>query len=129
MKPNLVFVQPTHLNIDNEIEKFCESFCDSHYVYLVRPNSPFRDDSPSGLRFLSNPLDQLPGFSDVRAAVSIADPATTDRLRETYPGSAHTTWDPEDESCLPALLISLLRPTVVQAEFRPAQEIEFSHAM
>ena len=75
MKPNLLFVQTSQLEINAEIEKFCESFCDSHYVYLIRPNSTFREDSPAGLRFLSNPLDQLPGFAEVR---SMGDKAVND---------------------------------------------------
>ncbi len=129
MKPNLVFVQPSRLTIDSEIEKFCESFCDSHYVYLVRPNAEFREDSSAGLRFLSNPLDQLPGFADVETTVSIADVQTADLLRDTYPDSQSTYWDPENESCLPDILVSLLRPTVVQGSFRPAEEMGFARAM
>lgn len=129
MKPNLLFVQTTHLGINAEIEKFCECFCDSHYVYLVRPNSPFREDSPAGLRFLSNPLDQLPGFAAVRATVAIADPAAADHLQHTYPGNAHVFWDPEDESYLPDLLVSLLNSNVYHENFRLAQEIEFNFAI
>jgi hypothetical protein len=55
--------------------------------------------------------------------------AATARLRETYPQSAHTFWDPENEACLPDLLITLLRPTVFQANLRTSQEIKFSQAM
>ena len=129
MKPNLVFVQPVPLAIDIRIEEICESFCDSHYVYLVRPGSAFRDDSPAGVRFLSNPLDRLPGFAKVETVVLIGHPQTADLLRNTYPHSKHTLWDPEDESRLPDLHIAILRPTVVHGDFGPAEELEYDRAI
>ncbi len=130
MKPNLLFVQTTRFEINPQIEKFCEHFCDTHYVYLIRPGSEFRDDTPSGLRFLNHSLDSLPGFADVDTVISVADePEAADRLKEHYPSSRIEAWDTEDELRLPELLVSLLRPTVVKGDFGTPTQGDFARAM
>jgi hypothetical protein len=117
MKPNLVVVQPPHIRLDSLVEQFCEDFCESHYVYLIRPDSAFREDSPAGVRFLSHPLDGLPGFGCVDTAIAVGDPEVAERLRECYPDSKLAVWHPRENGELPAHINSLLRPTVVAAEF------------
>jgi hypothetical protein len=129
MKPNLVIVQPAHIHMDSVIEQFCEDFCDSHYVYLVRPNSEFRDDSPAGVRFLSHSLDRLPGFGRVDAAIAVADVEVASRLKECYPESKLALWNPGDTGELPDLIDSLLGPTVVRGDFGESEERDFARAM
>lgn len=129
MKPNLIFVQPAHVEINDQIEMFCEHFCDTHYVYLIRPNSEFRDDSPSGLRFLNNPLNQLPGFSDVDTVVSVADMEVAALLTATYPTSKLAVWNPEEETQIPEILVNLLKPTVILGNFGAADGIDLARAM
>ncbi len=129
MKPNLLFVQSADFDINPQIEKFCEYFCDTHYVYLVRTGSEFRDDSPAGLRFLNHRLDRLPSFAELDTVVSVADPRIADLLRTAYPESKLAIWDPEDEWHIPDVLVSLLRPTIVQGDFNSPKKAEFAHAM
>ena len=45
------------------------------------------------------------------------------------PGSKHTLRDPKDKSRLPDRLTALLRPTVVQGDFCPAQEMLYERAI
>ncbi|MES2921941.1 MAG: hypothetical protein V4819_10350 [Verrucomicrobiota bacterium] len=129
MKPNLVILQPPHIDLDSVIEQFCESFCDSHYVYLVRPNSPPRDDSPAGVRFLNHPLDRLPGFGTVDTAIAVGDPTAAARLRECYPDSKLAVWHPGENGEVPDLILSLLRPTVVRGDFGESEERDLARAM
>lgn len=117
MKPNLIVVQPPHFHLDSIVEHFCEDLCDSHYVYLVRPDSEFRDDSEAGVRFLGHSLDSLPRFGSVEVVIAIADPALVELLKECYPESSLAVWDPGEDSEIPARIASLLRPTVVRGEF------------
>ena len=116
MKPNLVIVQPPHVRMDSLIEKFCENLCGSHYVYLVRPDSAFRDDSPAGVRFLNNPLDGLPAFGRVDAAIAVADPELADRLKICYPDSRLAVWNPAESDELPEAIAALLNLTNETAE-------------
>ncbi len=129
MKPNLVVVQPPHVQMNSLIEQFCEDFCDSHYVYLVRPNSEVREDSPAGVRFLNHPLDRLPRFGSVETAIAVADPEVADRLKEFYPESALAIWDPNNREDLPNLLASLLKPKVIQGTFGETKSGELAQAM
>ncbi len=129
MRPNLLVIQTSHSEIDPQIEEFCESFCDTHYVYLVRPGSEFRDDSPAGLRFLNNSLDKLPGFAEVDTIISVADTEAAERLKETFPTSKLEVWDPEEELHLPEVLITLLRPTVVRGDFQLTDRPDLARAM
>lgn len=129
MKPNLIVVQTAHSQINADIEQFLERFCDSHYVYLIRPGSGFREDSAVGLRFLSHSLDQLPDIVDVDAVISVGDPVAAGRLRESYPGSPLAVWDPEDRGCLPDLLVRLLAPSIVHADFRPSGDRDLARAI
>jgi hypothetical protein len=129
MKPNLVIVQPPHIRGDSVIEQFCESFCESHYVYLVRPGSKFRDDSPAGVRFLSHSLDRLPAFGTVDMVIAVADPAVAERLKECYPESKLALWDPVSCDKLPDAILPLLRPSVISGEFGEAYKPSFARAM
>lgn len=129
MKPNLVIVQPPHIHLDSLIEQFCESFCVSHYVYLVRPHSAVRDDSPAGVRFLSHPLDHLPGFGSVDTAIAVGDAEAAARLRECYPDSKLAVWHPGENRAVPDEILSLLRPTVVGGAFGESEERDYARAM
>lgn len=129
MKPNLVIVQPRHVEMDSLIEQFCEDFSDSHYVYLVRPNSECREDSPAGVRFLNHSLDRLPRFGSVEAAIAVADHEVADRLKEVYPDSHLAVWDPKDESQLPELIATLLNPTMVRGSFGKAEAPDLAKAV
>lgn len=128
MKPNLIIVQPPHVREDSVIEQFCEIFCESHYVYLVRPNSKFREDSPGGVRFSSHPLDQLPAFGSIDIAIAVADPAVAARLRECYPESKLALWDPGGIGELPHAILTL-RSSVIRGEFGESNERNFARAM
>ncbi len=129
MKPNLVVVQPPHIQMDSLIEKLCEDFCDSHYVYLVRPHSECREDSPAGVRFLNHPLDRLPRFGSVDTAIAVADPEVADRLKEFYPESILAVWDPSNRKELPDLISTLLKPKVVQGAFGESDHPDLAKAM
>jgi len=129
MKPNLIVVQTAHSEIDTQIEMFLEHFCESHYVYLIRPHSGLRDDSPAGIRFLSQSLDHLPDIANVDAVISVGDPQAADRLKETYPDSRSALWDPEAEAYLPDLFVSLLSPTLVRGDFGPADDRDLARAI
>jgi hypothetical protein len=126
MKPNLVVIQPPHIGMDAEIEQFCEEFCKSHYVYLIRPNSEFRDDSPAGVRFLNHSLDSLPGFGNVDTAIAVLDHEVMDRLKAFYPESKLALWDPREKG---NLTDSLLKPTVIRGDFGECEERELARAM
>ena len=115
MKPNILIVQPAHLEFDAAVDIFCESLSETHYVYLVRPGSAFRDDSPAGVRFLNHSIDRLPGFADVDTVIAIGEPGIADQLKKAYPASTHTAWDPTyDNDFLESFLAST---KVVQGEF------------
>ena len=129
MKPNLVIVQPPHVLLDAVIEQFCEDLCDTHYVYLIRPDSPRREDSPAGVRFLSHPLDRLPEFGKVEAAVAVGDLEVAARLRESYPESKLAVWHPCENGEVPELILSLIAPTVVRGDFGESQERDLARAM
>jgi hypothetical protein len=129
MKPNLVVIQPSHPQMDSMIERFCEEFCESHYVYLIRPNSEFRDDSPAGVRFLGHSLDQLPRFGSVDTAVAVADANLAERLKDFYPESKLVTWDPQASKDLPELIGSIEKPKVVRGEFGEAESGNFAQAI
>ncbi len=129
MKPNLVVFQPYHVQLDNVIEEFCESFCDTHYVYLVRPHSKLRGDSPAGVRFLNHSLEGLPGFGKVDTAIAVGDPEVVARLRESYPTSKLAVWHPAENGDVPDKILSLLRPTVLRGDFGGAVEPDFAQAI
>lgn len=129
MKPNLVVIQPSDPNMDSMIERFCEEFCESHYVYLVRPHSEFRDDSPAGVRFLGHSLDQLPFFGSVDTAVAVAGPELAERIKDVYPESKLVMWDPKTNEDLPELIGSIMKPKVVRGDFGEAEEENFAQAI
>lgn len=115
MKPNIVIVQPPHIGFDSLIESFCEKLSETHYVYLIRPSSEFRDDSPAGVRFLHHSLDRLPGFADVESAIAIGDPEIAGILKKAYPTSRLATWDPHRDSDFPESYLSDM--TVIAGDF------------
>lgn len=129
MKPNLVVIQPSHIQMDSMIEQFCEEFCESHYVYLVRPHSEFREDSPAGVRFLGHALDNLPCFGSVDAAIAVADSELAERLKDFYPESKRVMWDPQANGDLPHLIGSILKPKVVRGEFGESDARDFARAI
>lgn len=116
MKPNLVVFQPSHIEMDPLIEQFCEDFADSHYVYLIRPHSVWRDDSPAGVRFLNHALDCLPRFGRVDTAIAVADHGVANRLREWYPDCRLAVWDPYNADQLTEL-IAIMKAKVVRGSF------------
>ncbi len=129
MKPNLVVIQPPHIRLDAMIEKFCESFSESHYVYLVRPASVFREDSPAGVRFLNHPPDCLPRFGKVDAAIAVADPELAEQLKHCYPESRLALWDPREGGELPEEILSLLNPAVIRGEFGGPHDADLAEAI
>ncbi len=127
MKPNIVIVQPAHIESDAAIDTFCETLSDTHYVYLIRPGSAPRDDSPAGVRFLNHSLDRLPGFAQVDMAIAIGEPDLAARLKMAYPASGHTAWNPNEGD---AFLDSFLASTkIVRGDFGKADEKTFARAM
>ena len=108
MKPNLLVVQPADHALDPIIEKFCESCSETHWVYLVRPASVFRDDSPAGVRFLTNPLDKLPCFP-VDIAIAVGDEGIAAKVKEKYPDSETLFWNPVSSRTSPPPMLSKCR--------------------
>jgi len=129
MKPNLLIVQPPHVAADSVIDRFCESLCDTHYVYLIRPISTFREDSPAGVRFLNLSADRLPGFGEIESVIVVGDSEIAGRLQEKYPTAHHALWDLESEGELPFSLIPSLAGNVIDGKFGHATERELAHAM
>ncbi len=129
MKPNLLVIQLSDREIDSLIEQFCEELSASHYVYLVRPDSGLREDSPGGVRFLNHSLDCLPRFGSVDAAIAIKDSQMVDRLREVYPESKLAIWDPREENEFPDTIASLLQQSVVRGDFGEPKETIFAEAI
>lgn len=129
MKPNLVVIQPPHIQMDSLIERFCEEFCESHYVYLVRPHSGFREDSPAGVRFLGHSLDQLPRFGSVDTAIVVADPELEEQVKDFYPEAKRAVWDPRASGDLPELIGSILKPKVVRGDFGEQDTLNFAQAI
>jgi hypothetical protein len=93
MKPNLLIVQPHAAESDPTIDQFCETLCETHYVYLIRPLPKTLDDSPAGVRFLNFSLDHLPGFGEVEKVIIVDSPEITNRVKEKYPSARLDTWD------------------------------------
>lgn len=127
MKPNIVIAQPANIECDAAIDIFCESLSETHYVYLIRPGSAPRDDSPAGVRFLNHALDRLPGFADIETAIAIGDDGVADHLRKAYPQCELRTWDPEmDDTFLESFLSS---GKVVEGSFGVHHDAELAKAM
>lgn len=93
MKPNLLVVHPYAAESDPVIDQLCETFCETHYVYLIRPIPTILDDSPAGVRFLNFSIDHLPGFGEVEKVIVIDSPEISDRLKEKYPTACFNLWD------------------------------------
>lgn len=115
MKPNLLVVQPPNPEADDRVELFCESLSGSHYVYLIRPSSNPRDDSPSGVRFLNHSIDHLPGFADVDTVIAVGGNSIAGRLKRAYPASKLHLWNPASDGIFektfqPALRQQALSP-------------------
>ena len=129
MKPNLILVQTAHHDNATDVESLCERLASLGYVYLIRPGSAFRDDSPAGVRFLGNPLDGLPRFGKVDTVISVGDTATTRHLETFYEGAQITEWNPSAGKELPACLAEVLSTKVIPGNFSTARERRFSRAM
>lgn len=93
MKPNLLVVQPSQRDADPAIDCFCEALAGTHYVYLIRPLTAFREDSPAGVRFLNFSPDGLPGFGEVESVIVVDDTEHTEILLEKYPAARHWHFD------------------------------------
>ncbi len=126
MKPNLVIVQPPHIRMDSVVEQFCEKFCDTHYIYLVRPGSEFREDSAAGIRFLGHAMDSLPEFGSVDTVIAVADSEAAECLRRAYPESRSAVWHPGQNG---DLIASLLQPTLVRGNFASFRDDDLAHAI
>ena len=129
MKPNLFIVQLPHIHLDAIVEEFCERLSNSHYVYLDRPDSDPRDDSPAGVRFLSHPLEHLPDFGSVDTAISIGDAKAAARLRECYPEAKLAVWHPGDDGKVPDEILLLLAPRAANIGSGDFEERDFARAI
>ncbi|MEP2777674.1 MAG: hypothetical protein ABJQ29_09190 [Luteolibacter sp.] len=128
MKPNAIVVQPSHVEFDEIIENFCEKLSDTHYVYLIRPFSEIRDDSPGGVRFLNHGLDRLPGFAEVGAAIAIGEAEIAAILGEAYPMSKCVVWDPRFGDPIPKTLMDMMNPVIVQGHFQQKKREDYASA-
>lgn len=127
MKPNLLVVQPPHVDADAAIGRFCESMCESHYVYLIRPATQSIEDSPAGVRFLKYSPDRLPGFGEVESVVVVADPEIAGRVKEQYPTAHHALWNLETDGDSP--LLQSRQDTIIQGEFGQASDQPLARAI
>lgn len=133
MKPNLIIVQPPHIDSDSTIDHFCETMCDTHYVYLIRKITKFQDDSAAGVRFLNFSLDRLPGFGEVETVIVIDSAEIAARFKEAYPAAHHALWDIESHGAFPVPLLPSRSQTIIQGEFGQgsdqASEPQFAQAI
>lgn len=127
MKPNLLVVQPPNVDADAAIDRFCESMCESHYVYLIRPSSQSIEDSPAGVRFLKYSADRLPGFGEVESVIVVADSEIVGRVKEHYPAARHALWNLETDGDSPRLQTS--PDTIIQGEFGQTNGLPLARAM
>jgi len=127
MKPNLLVVQPPHVEADAAIDRFCESMCESHYVYLIRPITQSIEDSPAGVRFLKYSPDHLPGFGEVESVIVVDDPEIAGRVKEQYPTAHHSLWNLEIDGEAPDWSAS--PDAIIHGEFGHSTERELAHAM
>ncbi len=128
MKPNIIIVQPSQAESDSVVEQFCETLSETHYAYLMRPLSAFREDSPTGVRFLNYNPDRLPGFGDVECVVVVEDPAAAEALREKYPAAPQSLWRLDEDGAFPFHLVPALA-TIVRGDFGRTAEPELARAM
>ena len=127
MKPNLLVVQPPHIDADPAIDRFCESMCESHYVYLIRPITQSIEDSPAGVRFLKYSPDHLPGFGEVESVIVVDDPEIAGRVREQYPSAHHALWNLQTDGEAPDWHTS--PDAIIHGKFGHTTERELAHAM
>lgn len=129
MRPNLIVVHQSDAASNSEVEKLCEKFCKSHYVYLIRPGSEFRDDSPSGIRYLGHSMDRLPGFADVALTIAVGEPEVEEALRRAYPESTSTRWDPGLGRDFSENLGWDVPHSIIRGDFANARHGKFAKAM
>ncbi len=130
MKPNLLIVQPHAAESDTVIDRLCESLCETHYVYLIRPTPALLDDSPAGVRYLNFSLDRLPGFGEVESVILIDSPEIAGRFEEKYPTARLGFWNRETDQGFPlSLSPSLSDHTIIQGEFGNARDRQLARAM
>ena len=129
MKPNLLVVQPPHIATDAIIDRFCESLCDTHYVYLIRPITTFRDDSPAGVRFLKFTPDHLPGFGEIESVIIVGESDIAGRLQEQYPTAHHAVWNLESHGERPFSLVPSLAANVIDGQFGHAADQTLARAI
>lgn len=122
MKPNLLIVQPHSAESDSVIDRFCETLCETHYVYLIRPGMTLRDDSPAGVRFLNFSPNRFPGFGQVESVIVVGSSEIAGRLKEQYPTARHGRWDVEADGEFPFFLVPSLSETIIQGEFGQLEE-------
>ncbi len=130
MKPNLIVVQPPHAEADSIVESFCETMCGTHYVYLIRHATGFREDSPAGVRFLNLSPSRLPGFGEVESVLVVdGDEDLLARVRSHYPAAHLAIWSLEENGGQPFELIPSLSGTIIRGEFGQTEEKELARAM
>lgn len=127
MKPNLLVVQPPHVDADPAIDRFCESMCESHYVYLIRPATQSIEDSPAGVRLLRYSPDRLPGFGEVESVIVVDDLEISGRVKEQYPTARHALWNLKTHGDSPLLETS--PDTIIRGEFGQASDQPLARAM
>ena len=127
MKPNLLVVDTLGDGSHEIVESVCEELSRDYYVYLARPGSGFREDSPNGVRFVSNPLDALPRFGTLATVWSVGSRSVSAAVREAYPEADFHDWRPSGSSLSPEGFVNVLRkqaraprPTMVAAGHRSA---------
>lgn len=117
MKPNILVVQPSRPDADAAIDCFCEALSGSHYVYLIRPLSGHREDSPAGVRFLNFSPDHLPGFGEVESVIVVDGIEHTSLLQKKYPAARHWHLDSEDAAVLELTDAPAPDATIIEGDF------------
>ena len=87
MKPNLLVINPSGSEPSPWVEALCNQWMEESYVYLLCPGCGFREDNPSGVRFLSQAGDAVPNFGQLEAIVTFEKTDALQRLMEAYPGA------------------------------------------
>ncbi|BCX47346.1 hypothetical protein HAHE_12540 [Haloferula helveola] len=109
MKPNLLVVDTLGDGSREIVESVCEELSRDYYVYLARPGSGFREDSPNGVRFVSNPLDALPRFGTLATVWSVGNRSVSTAVRAAYPEADFHDWRPADSPQSPDGFVKALR--------------------
>ena len=85
MKTNLLVIDTSGETNAARLETLCEKLSADHYVYVMRPGSKFREDSPAGVRFIGNPISSPPLFGNLDHAVAFVGDDEYDLLVDALP--------------------------------------------